>query len=389
MLNLSRGMAFLLFLSLYPLSLTAGNNTVAINEIAWMGTENSSYDEWIELYNNTPSSISVDGWTLKNAGETISIELKGVIPSYGFYLLERTDDNSVLNIKADLIYKGSLKNSGEKLELFDNSNNLADSVNCEEGWFAGDNKTKQTMERDYSGEGWHNSQDKHGSPKSKNSEGLSLTLPTIPEEKEIIPQENDKKETEVYPSDIIFNEILPSPEGEDSKEEWIEIFNRNNFEVDLSGWRIADTAGKTTSYVFPEETKIKPGDFFVVYRPITKIILNNDEDGLQLFSPNGDTMDEISYEKAVLGQSYSLFGEKWDWVAPTPGKENKKSSEREVSDKSSEKEVTNRDLAAIGEQAQNSPKSFTPLLISSIIAILAGMTILLIKKLQQNKNLLQ
>ncbi|MFA4998620.1 MAG: lamin tail domain-containing protein [Candidatus Paceibacterota bacterium] len=389
MLNLSRGMVFLLFLSLYPLVLTAGDNTVAINEIAWMGTENSSYDEWIELYNNTPAPISVDGWTLKNAGETISIGLKGIVPPYGFYLLERTDDNSVLDIKADLIYKGSLKNSGEKLELFDNSNNLADSVNCEEGWFSGDNKTKQTMERDSSGEEWHNSQEKYGSPKSKNSEGLSLTLPTIPEEREIIPQENGKKETAVYPSGIILNEMLPSPEGEDSKEEWIEIFNRNNFEVDLSGWKITDTVGKTTSYVFPGETKIKPEDFFVVYRPITKIILNNDEDGLQLLNPNEDTIDERSYGKAVLGQSYSLFGEKWGWGVPTPGEENKKFSEGENADKIAEKEVINRDLAAIGEQAQNSPKSFMPLLISSIIAVLAGITILLIKKLQQNKNLLQ
>src|SRR4030042_7178446 len=32
---------------------------------------------------------------------------------------------------------------------------------------------------------------------------------------------------------IIFNEILPSPEGPDETEEWVEIFNKNDFEVYL------------------------------------------------------------------------------------------------------------------------------------------------------------
>ncbi len=352
-----------------------------------MGTENSSYDEWIELYNNSPDTISIEGWTLKNTIGSLSINLKGSIPPYGFYLLERTDDNSVPSIKADLIYKGTLKNDGEKIELSDNSNNLIDSVNCEEGWFAGNNKTKQTMERDSSGEEWHNSQEECGTPKSKNSEKTALASPVIPEGKESLLQGNDKKEQLIYPSGIIFNEILPSPEGEDAEEEWVEIFNGNTFEVDLSGWKITDTVGKTTSYVFPEKTKIGDRGFFVIYRTTTKIVLNNDGDGLRLLDPNGRAVSEISYDKALLGQSYGLLGEKWDWGVPTPGEENKKDFEEKEDDGRAKEKIADKELATIGEQAQNSPKSFLPLLISSIIAVLAGITILLIKNLQQNKNL--
>ena len=34
---------------------------IIINEIAWMGTENSSTDEWIELYNNSNFSCKLLG----------------------------------------------------------------------------------------------------------------------------------------------------------------------------------------------------------------------------------------------------------------------------------------------------------------------------------------
>ena len=39
--------------------------TVVINEIAWMGTSaTNSSDEWIELYNNSSTSIDLADWTL-------------------------------------------------------------------------------------------------------------------------------------------------------------------------------------------------------------------------------------------------------------------------------------------------------------------------------------
>ena len=122
---------------------------VVINEVAWMGTAASSSDEWIELYNNTNSDIALTNWTLKATDDTPNITLTGTIPAKGYFLLERTDDNTVSDIAADLIYSGSLENGGEDLELRDGDDNLIDSLNCETAgdWYAGDNSTKQTMER--------------------------------------------------------------------------------------------------------------------------------------------------------------------------------------------------------------------------------------------------
>jgi len=93
----------------------AASSDVIINEIAWMGTTVSANDEWLELFNNTTGPIILDGWILKSADEKLKINLKGVISARGFYLLERTDDTTVPNITADLIYKGALSNTGEDI----------------------------------------------------------------------------------------------------------------------------------------------------------------------------------------------------------------------------------------------------------------------------------
>ncbi len=149
--------------------------SIVINEIAWMGGEHSYADEWIELYNNTDSSINFEGWVLKANDGTPETNLSGTILPYAFYLLERKDDNTVPNVQADLIYTGALENSGEVLELYDSFGNLIDRVDCSQGWFGGDNKTKQTMERITSelpgiySDNWQNSQNSGGTPGAKNS----------------------------------------------------------------------------------------------------------------------------------------------------------------------------------------------------------------------------
>ena len=90
--------------------------SVVINEISWMGNHDSHTNEWIELYNNSPGLLDLQEWNLVSEDSAINIRLKGTIPAKGFYLLERTDDKSVIGINADQIYKGALKNNGQNLK---------------------------------------------------------------------------------------------------------------------------------------------------------------------------------------------------------------------------------------------------------------------------------
>ena len=126
--------------------------TVVINEIAWMGTKASDWDEWIELYNNTTSSIDLIGWQIKKDNEdfiTISTSTTGTTIISDFYLLERAE--KATDINADFVYGGQriTNDPCEILSLYNQLGQLIDRTACRDDgkWFAGDNNTKQTMER--------------------------------------------------------------------------------------------------------------------------------------------------------------------------------------------------------------------------------------------------
>jgi hypothetical protein len=112
----------------------------------------------------------------------------------------------------------------------------------------------------------------------------------------------------VYPDGILINEILPSPDGADEENEWIELYNSNNFEVDISGWKLKDTIGTPKTFTIPNSTKITALGTIAFWRPETKITLNNDGDGVILLKPNGEVASSVSFEKAKTGQTYPTKG---------------------------------------------------------------------------------
>ncbi|MEF8725482.1 MAG: lamin tail domain-containing protein [Candidatus Bipolaricaulota bacterium] len=126
--------------------LAASAPTVEIVEIAWSGTSASWADEWIELRNPTEEEVDLTGWSLSWEGVRIplgeatksTVEVNNSVIGPGeVFLLERTDDETVSSIKADVIFKGSLSNSGEKLVLKDDEGNELEVVDATEGWLAG------------------------------------------------------------------------------------------------------------------------------------------------------------------------------------------------------------------------------------------------------------
>ncbi|MBU2633051.1 lamin tail domain-containing protein [Patescibacteria group bacterium] len=171
--------------SVYPASAVA---SVVINEVAWMGTANSSSDEWIELYNDGGGDVNLDGWVLYAQDDTPTINLSGMIIAGSFFVLERTDDTSIPDISADLIYTGALLDGGEILILKNNNGNEIDKIDASEGWPAGNKTTKETMQK--SGLGWvtavgtpkaqNVSQQEEGedSEEANDDENISTVLPT-------------------------------------------------------------------------------------------------------------------------------------------------------------------------------------------------------------------
>ena len=187
----------------------------------------------------------------------------------------------------------------------------------------------------------------------------------------------------LYPQGIIINEILPSPKGPDAENEWFEIFNQNNFRVNLGGWQIRDIKGKVKTYNFPENTFINPQEFLVLQRPITKITLNNEGDGLNLIQPDGKIIDSVNYQKAPLNQSFNRLNSGWEWSSIlTPGKKNIISFlvQKEEIKKENLKEKRMATIEKSLPSIQSKIKPSFLFFIALIVAIFSGIIILFLKK---------
>lgn len=305
--------------------------SVLINEVAWAGTRASASDEWIELHNPGPDPIALSGWRLTDGGD-VNIPLGGSLEPFGYYLLERSDDQTISDITADRIYTGGLNNSGEILELLGPNGELVDSANANGGaWPAGASDSRFSMERwggtDTSGNwdsftGYHSvGQDAagnfiRGTPRSTNSLFFPTPVPTW------------------IPGRVVINEVLIRPRhdwegagGVTTADEFIELYNHGPGEVYLRGWWLDDIAdGGSKPGDLPGVTIPEHG-FAVFFRSFTRVALNDGGDSVRLMAPNGRLIDEISYRSV---RAYNLsFGRLPDGsnqlaygLWPTPGRAN-------------------------------------------------------------------
>ncbi|KKU95265.1 MAG: hypothetical protein UY24_C0001G0026 [Parcubacteria group bacterium GW2011_GWA1_48_11b] len=172
---------------------------VVINEIAWMGSpvdgvaENQWWRyEWLELFNAGESAASLDGWVIElwrpasaeaSAGKEnldFAIPLTGGIPARGYFLVVSSGKIPLAHVNyANL--GGKFFNGGQHLLLKNSSGVVQDEIDARTGWFAGDNKSKQTMERTdplkeslpaqagSDPQNWHTSEVAGGSPGRENS----------------------------------------------------------------------------------------------------------------------------------------------------------------------------------------------------------------------------
>lgn len=211
---------------------------VVLNEIAWMGSTASANDEWIELHNNTASPVNLTGWTLRSTDGTPGITLSGTIPANGWFLLERTDDTSVPGVAADQIYTGALGNTVEVLELRDPSMQLHDTVDA---WYAGNNTTKQTMERvnplaaGTIASSWANGP-VNGTPMNTGS-----TNPGCPPPQHTVDCQPGGPFDFRIGGPIVINEVMINPGAvPDTAGEYVELHNSGSAPVDIQGWTLRD-----------------------------------------------------------------------------------------------------------------------------------------------------
>lgn len=124
----------------------------------------------------------------------------------------------------------------------------------------------------------------------------------------------------------VVNELLPNPASPqtDADDEFIELYNPNDSDFDLSGFKLAFGSAKPKKYTFPEGTILKPKEFKAFTSGDTSISLSNTEAQVWLLDPNEKVIGQSDpYAKAKDGQAWALDNGKWLWTTrPTPNEMN-------------------------------------------------------------------
>jgi hypothetical protein len=255
----------------------AGRTKLLINEVAWMGNLENANDEWIELKNISGTELDLSGWQVLDKGEQIKIVFENGkrLPAGGLLLLERTDDNSVSGVAADNIYVGALSNSNEGLRLFNKGCGLEDEVIAASSWPAGDNGSKRTMERlpslnwhTYSGNGENlGGVLIMGTPKKENSQPAPVGPANVPAP---APEPEQPAVSGLAADHLVISEVQVA--GADAGDEFIELYNPTESEVDLSDWSVqylsgtATTTGNVSKKNFEAGNKVPAKGFFLIAR---------------------------------------------------------------------------------------------------------------------------
>ncbi len=300
---------------------------VVFNEIAWMGTATSASDEWIELKNISFAPINLAGWSLINESRKIDIVFgdNQAIGADGLFLLERTDDNTVPNQQADLIYSGAMSNNNEALYLFNEKCELEGVVKASPDWAGGDAETKRTMEKNNDGENWYtfggSEREIMGTPKEKNSNtnwqkpitgsggggsnssGSSSNSGNSSSSQSITycPQSNLSIPTH---EGIVINEIAWMGTATSASDEWIELKNISDEVINLQGWQLIDKDNQIQISLSSTDSILAHG-FYLLERTDDNSVpnlsadkiytgaLSDTDESLRLFNPNCVLIDEV------------------------------------------------------------------------------------------------
>ncbi len=124
-------------------------------------------------------------------------------------------------------------------------------------------------------------------------------------------------------------ELLPNPKTPqtDDADEFIELYNPNDREFSLKGYRLEAGMTYSRGYTFTEGALLPKS--YTVFKIIdTNIQLSNTEGQVRLIDASGEVLEEIpAYEDAPEGSSWAFVGDAWQWLsAPTPGAPNSSSS---------------------------------------------------------------
>lgn len=119
----------------------------------------------------------------------------------------------------------------------------------------------------------------------------------------------------VRASSIVINEIYPNPPGSEEDDEYIELYNPIDNEMNISGWKIDDETGAgSATYTIPEGTVITAKGYASFKKSVSNISLNNSGDTVSVFDTSGGQIDSYTYTSIDEGKTIGRTPDGGSWA---------------------------------------------------------------------------
>lgn len=304
---------------LKPYSLTS-DPLIIINELLPNPVGIDAEGEWIEIKNADAQEIDMSGWMISDAAKSFTIGSLRIIRG-AVVIFKRSETGIALN------------NSGtEVVTISDSYGNIIDRMGYQEAMAEGISLARNKNNQ------WETTSTP--TPGEENVITKIINQEVVPTTQDIILQAqarqkslidnlqlatttNELTATELQLNyNIIITELLPNPVGSDNDNEWIELYNNSTQPANLDGYILADASGKIFTI---KNYPLDPFEFGVITRNSSKLSLNNKNETIKLWAPDGTLLDSTQYiTSAKEGDAYALNPNGlWDWTnIPTPGGEN-------------------------------------------------------------------
>ena len=130
-------------------------------------------------------------------------------------------------------------------------------------------------------------------------------------------------------SAIMINEVETNPPEGSSGIEWVELYNDESIDIDISGWKVWEGLSSPRKiFTIPNETILSSNDFFVIELDNART-LNNAGDFVTLYDSNETKIDETETLKEQKSSSKTWqLCDSWEFLESTKNSENNCSKEK-------------------------------------------------------------
>lgn len=281
------------------------NEIIASNEMGDVD-EAGEHEDWVELHNAGTGAVDLGGMFLTddfNNPDKWAIPAGTIIPAGGFLRFWADEDLEQGPLHADL----KLSADGEEIALFSSRDQGNTMIS---GWKFGPCQADMPVgyRRDYMPQA-------DDAPARFFPEYLTAATPGA------------TNSTAAYYSDVCINEFHSTSAG-GGVDDWIELYNRGDASVDVSGAHLSDRRSDLIQFAIPEGTIVPAGGYLVFDETVMGFGWSSAGDDVIVFAAADSVtgLDFYDFGPQTPDVSEGRAGDGFDaWAffpAPTPGQPN-------------------------------------------------------------------